>query len=78
VNTSEEYEVLNRKRASGSNAEVELQAYNEELFILQHAQRLEKICGIERAIKVLESVARNISGKAHPSPADLCQVPLVR
>ena len=51
-----------------SDTERELQAYSDELGIRHHAERLEANFGADRAIEVLEQVARAIASRRHPPP----------
>jgi hypothetical protein len=51
-----------------SDTERELQAYSDELVIRHHAERLEVNLGTDRALKVLEAVARAIAARRPPAP----------
>ena len=49
-----------------SATERELQAYSDEIGIRHHAERLEAISGPDRAIEVLEQMARAIAARRPP------------
>jgi hypothetical protein len=49
-----------------SDTERELRAYSDELGIRRHAERLEADLGADRAIEVLEVVARIIAARRPP------------
>jgi hypothetical protein len=51
-----------------SDAERELRAYSDELGIRRHAERLEADLGTDRALQVLEAVARAIAARRPPVP----------
>jgi hypothetical protein len=51
-----------------SKTERELQAYSDEIGIRNHAERLQAISGADRAIEVLEEVARGIAARRQPPP----------
>ena len=51
-----------------SKTERELQAYSDEIGIRHHAERLQAISGADRAIEVLEEVARGIAARRLPPP----------
>ena len=49
-----------------SATERELQAYSDELGIRQHAERLEANFGADRALQVLDEIARGIAARRTP------------
>ena len=51
-----------------SDTERELRAYSDELGIRRHAERLEADLGTDRALQVLEDVARAIAARRPPVP----------
>lgn len=58
-----------------SKTERELEAYTDELGIRHHADRLEANFGSDRALKVLEEVARAIQARRLSSRNDVSRDP---
>lgn len=58
-----------------SKTERELEAYTDELGIRHHAERLEANFGSDRALKVLEEVARAIQARRLSSRNDVSRDP---
>jgi len=52
--------------SKASDAERQLQAYSDELGIRRHAERLEAISGADRAVQVLEEIARAVAARRPP------------
>jgi hypothetical protein len=57
-----------RPTNKASDTERELRAYSDELGIRRHAERLEADLGTDRALQVLEDVARAIAARRRPVP----------